>query len=68
MTTKDSTLVRLPKDLLARLDGRRGQLSRAAFIGLLLDREAGRTKAEGTNAGHPTLPLRRTEVTPRFKK
>lgn len=62
MTTKDSTVVRLPNALVARIDRARGQMTRAAYIAALLDRGPLR----------PTLPmtetLHRTEVTPRFKK
>lgn len=61
MTTKDSTLVRLPNSTLARLDARRGKRSRAAFLDELLD---GRPLVSRPTA----TPVRSSEVTPRFKK
>lgn len=61
MTTKDSTLVRLPNSTLARLDARRGRLSRAKFLDELLDARPLATRPA-------PAPVRSTQVEPRWKK
>jgi hypothetical protein len=62
MTTKDSTLVRLPNDLVARLDELRGEMSRPAFLtALVMATEAMPSTRPTARAPRPAKPTSSTE-------
>jgi hypothetical protein len=57
MPSKDSTLVRLPNRLVARIDAQRGETSRAAFLGEVLDVVSGKRAPTPPRRGRPTAQV-----------